>query len=54
MFMSKRPIDTWGLLETFIDDALDGFYGYMDSDDDLSPFMDGRNIGRLKKTQRDH
>jgi len=49
MFMSKRPIDTWGLLETFIDDALDGFYGYMDSDDDLSPFMDGRNIGRLKR-----
>ena len=27
MFMSKRPIDTWGLLETFIDDALDGFMG---------------------------
>jgi methyl-accepting chemotaxis protein len=53
MFFSKRPIGTWEVVETVIDDALDQFYKIV-HDDELSPFMVGRNTQRLKQMQRDH
>lgn len=54
MFMSRRPTNTWDILELIIDDALDEFYDYVDASDELSPFMDGHDHNRLKKVQRDH
>lgn len=54
MFMSRRPTNTWDILELIIDDALDEFNDYVDASDELSPFMDGHDHNRLKKVQRDH
>ena len=53
MFMSRRPTNTWDILELIIDDALDEFNDYVDASDELSPFMDGHDHNRLKKVQRD-
>jgi len=54
MFFSKRPIGTWEMVESVIDDALDQFYKMVHDDDELSSFMVGCNTQRLKQMQRDH
>jgi len=54
MFFSKRPIGTWEVVETVIDDALDQFYKIVHDDEELASFMVGRNTQRLKQMQRDH